>query len=364
MKLRLFLVIAFLSVCTVSTAQTEVFPFEQSTGFWGDVKDYWRFFKYDRGVFKADSGSVFRRTFRALDRFLIFRQQRTGVDTNYLYKPQNRWAVKAGASYMMNNIFGIGYMDNQRLYAAVHSHPEVSLNFSADYRGLGLSFSINPASFFGEKEDMGLGFSWYGQSWGYQLEARSTKSFSGRAVLGDMEFEVPRNNVDQFKANLSVYYVLNSKKFSFPAIINQGYVQKKSAGSVLLNADVKWAMLHAGPVAGLDNPPLDMNYLIGAVGAGYGYNFVLRNGMMLHASGHASLVLLNSSKFKIDLLNRGMHFSFPDFSCEGIFGMVWPFGKGYTGIFCHITDDSIGDTRQILMEDMRMWGRVTYGIRF
>lgn len=364
MKLRIFFVIACLSVCTVSTAQTQVFPFEQSTGFWGDVKDYWRFFKYDRDVFKADSGSVFRRTFRAMDRFLIFRQQRTGVDTMYLYKPQNKWALKVGVNYMMNNIFGMGYMGGERLYAAVHSRPEMTLNFSADYRDLGLSFSINPASFFGEKEDVGFGVSWYGQSWGYQIEARSTKSFSGKAFLGETEFLIPKNSVDQFKANLSVYYVLNSKRFSLPAIINQGYIQKKSAGSVLLNVDVKWAMLHADTVSDLDNPPLYMNYLIGAVGAGYGYNFVLPNGMMLHASGHASLVLLNSSRFKIDMLNRGMHFSFPDFSCEGIIGMVWPLGKGYTGIFCHISDDSIGDTHQILMEDMRMWGRVTYGIRF
>lgn len=345
----------------------------RSWGIFNGIKQYVDYLKADKAVFMADSGSVFGRTFRALDRFLIWRQQLSGFDTLYLSKPQDKWSFRTGFNYKENRIFGIGQLNGMPVTVSLHSRPEVSQSFSAAYRGLGLSFTINPASFFGGKEDIGLGFSWYGQSWGYQIEAMTTKSFSGKVFMETdsgqesrdwQEFDVPRGNVRLFKLSASAYYVFNNKKFSYPAVVNQGYVQKRSSGSFFLNTDLKWGMLHAGSVEGLGNSPIDMNYLIWGLGGGYGYNYVFSNGLMLHASARASLVLLNSSRFKIMALNKGMHFSFPDFTCNGMFGMVYPFGKWYMGMFCNVNDDSIGDTRHVLFEDLRLWGRLMVGVRF
>lgn len=345
----------------------------RSWGIFNGIKQYVDYLKADKAVFMADSGSVFGRTFRALDRFLIWRQQLSDFDTLYLSKPQDKWSFRTGFNYKENRIYGIGRLNGTPVTVSLQSRPEVSQSFSAAYRGLGFSFTINPASFFGEKEDIGLGFSWYGQSWGYQIEAVTTKSFSGKVFMENgsgqdpqdwLEFDVPRGNVNLFKLSASAYYVFNNKRFSYPAVVNQGYVQKRSSGSFFLNTDLKWGMLHAGSVEGLGNSPIDMNYLIWGLGGGYGYNYVFDNGLMLHASARASLVVLNSSRFKIMALNKGMHFSFPDFACNGMFGMVYPFGKWYMGMFYNVNDDSIGDTKHVLFEDLRLWGRLMVGVRF
>lgn len=345
----------------------------RSWGIFNGIKQYVDYLKADKAVFMADSGSVFGRTFRALDRFLIWRQQLSDFDTLYLSKPQDKWSFRTGFNYKENRIYGIGRLNGTPVTVSLQSRPEVSQSFSAAYRGLGFSFTINPASFFGEKEDIGLGFSWYGQSWGYQIEAVTTKSFSGKVFMENdsgqdpqdwLEFDVPRGNVNLFKLSASAYYVFNNKRFSYPAVVNQGYVQKRSSGSFFLNTDLKWGMLHAGSVEGLGNSPIDMNYLIWGLGGGYGYNYVFDNGLMLHASVRASLVVLNSSRFKIMALNKGMHFSFPDFACNGMFGMVYPFGKWYMGMFYNVNDDSIGDTKHVLFEDLRLWGRLMVGVRF
>ena len=334
-------------------------------GVFGTIIDSAEYLRDDfRTTFKADSGSVFRRTFRAIDRFLSYRQRRIDFDTTYLSRPLDRWSLRFSVNYKENQMFGIGTLEGEKVLASVHSRPELSQTFGVSYRDIGLSFTINPDSFFGEKEDIGFGLSWYGQSMGVKLETNITKSFSGTVTVGDTLYDIPKGSVDQFKTELSGYYIFNSRRFSYPAIINQGYVQKRSAGGIILKADAKWAMLHSEGFSHLGNTPLDINYFIVSAGGGYGYNYVFPRGVMLHASGTASLVLLNSSRFKVETFNKGMTFCFPDFVCNGLVGVVYPFGKSYTGLFFSVTDDSIGDSNRLLIEDLNLWGQVFYGIRF
>ena len=334
-------------------------------GVFGTIIDSAEYLRDDfRTTFKADSGSVFRRTFRAIDRFLSYRQRRIDFDTTYLSRPLDRWSLRFSVNYKENQMFGIGTLEGEKVLASVHSRPELSQTFGVSYRDIGLSFTINPDSFFGEKEDIGFGLSWYGQSMGVKLETNITKSFSGTVTVGETLYDIPKGSVDQFKTELSGYYIFNSRRFSYPAIINQGYVQKRSAGGIILKADAKWAMLHSEGFSHLGNTPLDINYFIVSAGGGYGYNYVFPRGVMLHASGTASLVLLNSSRFKVETFNKGMTFCFPDFVCNGLVGVVYPFGKSYTGLFFSVTDDSIGDSNRLLIEDLNLWGQVFYGIRF
>lgn len=334
-------------------------------GVFGTIIDSAEYLKDDfRTTFKADSGSVFRRTFRAIDRFLSYRQRRIDFDTTYLSRPLDRWSLRFSVNYKENQMYGIGTLEGEKVLASVHSRPELSQTFGVSYRDIGLSFTINPASFFGEKEDIGFGLSWYGQSMGVKLETNITKSFSGTVTVGETLYNIPKGSVDQFKTELSGYYIFNSRRFSYPAIINQGYVQKRSAGGIILKADAKWAMLHSEGFSHLGNTPLDINYFIVSAGGGYGYNYVFPRGVMLHASGTASLVLLNSSRFKVETFNKGMTFGFPDFVCSGLVGVVYPFGRSYTGLFFSVTDDSIGDSNRLLIEDLNLWGQVFYGIRF
>ncbi|MGN0195673.1 MAG: DUF4421 family protein [Candidatus Cryptobacteroides sp.] len=334
-------------------------------GIFGTIIDSAEYLRDDfRTTFRTDSGSIFRRTFRAIDRFLSYRQRRVSFDTTYLSRPLDRWSLRFSVNYKENQMYGIGMLDGEKVLASVHSRPELSQTFGVSYRDIGLSFTINPASFFGEKEDIGFGLSWYGQSMGIKLETNITKSFSGTVTIGEMLYDIPRGSVDQFKTELSGYYIFNSRKFSYPAIINQGYIQRRSAGGIILKADAKWAMLHSEGFSNLGNAPLDINYFIVSAGGGYGYNYVFPRGVMLHASGTASLVLLNSSRFKVETFNKGMTFGFPDFVCSGLVGVVYPFGKSYTGLFFSVTDDSIGDSGRLLIEDLNLWGQVFYGIRF
>ena len=334
-------------------------------GVFGTIIDSAEYLKDDfRTTFKADSGSVFRRTFRAIDRFLSYRQRRIDFDTTYLSRPLDRWSLRFSVNYKENQMYGIGTLEGEKVLASVHSRPELSQTFGVSYRDIGLSFTINPDSFFGEKEDIGFGLSWYGQSMGVKLETNITKSFSGTVTVGETLYDIPKGSVDQFKTELSGYYIFNSRRFSYPAIINQGYVQKRSAGGIILKADAKWAMLHSEGFSHLGNTPLDINYFIVSAGGGYGYNYVFPRGVMFHASGTASLVLLNSSRFKVETFNKGMTFGFPDFVCSGLVGVVYPFGRSYTGLFFSVTDDSIGDSNRLLIEDLNLWGQVFYGIRF
>lgn len=102
-------------------------------------------------------------------------------------------------------------------------------------------------------------------------------------------------------ANLTIWYALNSAHYSHNAAIKQSYLQRKSAGSLLLYASYMSSQVSIHDTLNIPNigplVPLLMSGMNGvqtrqvAIGLGYGINYTPNHGkVILHASAAALLV--------------------------------------------------------------------------
>lgn len=111
-------------------------------------------------------------------------------------------------------------------------------------------------------------------------------------------------------ARVGAYYVFNHRKYSYNSVFRRVFIQKRSAGSVLLSANAIYSLLQD------QNPQYDywsiapsegyLRNLVVSVGAGYGYNFVFgeNRGYLFHISATPQLAFLNNAAILDSSFNR------------------------------------------------------------
>ena len=128
-----------------------------------------------------------------------------------------------------------------------------TISVGVSYLGFSLNFSLNPAKLMGKYDDYELNFNSYGKRIGLDIIYQDAHNFTGwqeRDGLG--RADLPSNLLKLKTLNANVYYVFNNRRFSYPAAFTQSYIQRRSAGSLLMALSGQGQQ---GTVSGEPGPP-------------------------------------------------------------------------------------------------------------
>jgi|GEM_PF-4236251 hypothetical protein len=200
------------------------------------------------------------------------------ADTTYIGLPKKPWLVTVGNEGTITEIGVVLPGNHERFKTSSGLSDEMKIGLY--YRGIGLSYGFNLRKAVATDLNLGTSGNVFNINFNYQRNKHQTENF-GRLKLSTLD--------------ISGLYMLNNKKFSMNAATRQTYIQKKSAGSMLVAAQFRTEMLGADEYEkiGLD---FLQNYLQmqANVGVGYGYNLVFgQRKFLLHASLVPQLIFLN-----------------------------------------------------------------------
>lgn len=300
---------------------------------------------------------------RRLDNYLDGRDQRAHVrvDTLYLMRPEQPIRLRAQIVTSGTKMAFVARPDGNDLRVDLSSRIKTALSLGAAYRGLSASISIRPLNLLGRNSDSELTLASYTNRYGVDLSLQSTRTYAGHAQLSGTTSVIEAGSLHHTSATLSGYYALNHRKFSIPAAFSQSWIQRRSAGSVLLGATATLGRIdRPGDVEGMRR--IDYGYV--SLGAGYGYNMVLRSGWLIHLSALPQLVLYSRGYLLGDLGAR----SFTDTPAlelvsVGRLAVIRSFSRYFVGVSSHVLLARIGSPDGFQLSTERWRSRLFFGVR-
>ncbi len=204
--------------------------------------------------------------------------------------------------------------DRQRIRFTPKPHNKLGVYFGWQIFFIGWSVDMNDFGKQKNKKDKGTDFnlSLYSAKIGVDLYYRRTSNDYKIDHLKGFPSDVPRTfsgTFDGLRVNmmgLNLFYVLNNRKFSYPAAYSQSSNQRKSAGSFIVGAsftnhhlDFDYSKLPA-VISEYMKPEMkvtNIKYKSYGVNFGYGYNWVFAYNFLANLSLSPELSY-NSSKIK------------------------------------------------------------------
>lgn len=244
----------------------------------------------------------FYRSGRWVDNYLLHK-----IDTAYIGLPEHSWNVDfttgmLGINSALHSTSTYESIEDFNLKISMYNRttPSVDLGFNVGYRSFGFGYSWDALHAYAQKLNFSFGSKYIGIDFSYQTSTNiRTTTAANDELVPSLNAE---NNVVIRNANLGVWYALNAAHYSHAAALKGTYIQRKSAGSVLLHLSYMSSQISLGDtimVAGADYPTLQamMSGVRGmttrqiAIGVGYGINYTPNQGkLLLHASAAAMLV--------------------------------------------------------------------------
>ena len=237
----------------------------------------------------------FYRTGLKIDKYLL-----TGVDTNYITLPDHSWrlALNSGGTGV-NAAYRIWLDVGTPADLLMRSKPSLELGFNAGYRGFGFGYSWDVLSAYSTNWNISLG----GKGLGIAFRRQVTTNLTGKILINEREFPdfmIDRGDMRIATTYLSAWYALNSTHYSHNAAIKQGFIQRKSAGSILLSVaymSYEMGVQDTSRFVKDEDMLTVVNGMTGmitrqvAVGIGYGINYTPNHGkVVLHAAANMQLV--------------------------------------------------------------------------
>lgn len=317
-----------------------------------------------------------RKFLKKVDDYLSKGYYKVNYDTAYIGRPVGtKWTftTKTIFSFSKLKTSGVIHDDTDIVHfsSELKSDLNPKLSFQLSYLGLsaGTGFSLNKVTGQGKKTDADFSLSSYGNSFGIEFAINYYKSFTGNYDYWDdsihLRLIIPREFVSQITLDLDFYYAFNNKRFSYPAAFSQSYIQKKSAGSLLIGGSLHANEILAGDsTAGTEIFCLE-NYSLG-IGVGYAYNLVINKHMLFHLSllpyvvfdGGTSLRHLGKGELK------GVKTDFPEMYVILRNAFIYNFKKWFIGFNMQLNQSYLksGDT---IEATSTQWQAVCFvGIRF
>ncbi|MBP5514139.1 MAG: DUF4421 family protein [Bacteroidaceae bacterium] len=296
-----------------------------------------------------------------LDSIMTAHYRNPNIDTAYVMRPQTRWTVAgrfnlAGAKFKVEGI-DEGNHFNSELRADFKS----TLALYLKYLGFSVSLSLNPAKLAGKYRDYELGFVYYGRQYGFDLIYQDSKNYTGYHKQESYpRIELPADLFKMKTFNISGYYVFNHKKFSYPAAMTQGYIQKRSAGSFML------ALSGQGQHGKLKGDyGIDLRITNIGIGGGYGFNYVPARRWLLHISALPTFIVYSHTSLTFNDSKIPLRYHFPEVIITGRGAIVYQVTKNQymalSGVY-YFTD--IGSKKRLRIENEKWRARLTYGFRF
>lgn len=294
-----------------------------------------------------------------LDNRLSANYQKGGIDTAYVVRPETKWTVKTRLNVSGAKIETEGITEGQHFNAEMHADLKATVSLAVSYLGFTLSAALNPAKLMGKYRDYELNFNSYGRRFGFDIIYQDAKNFKGWHDHDGMErITLPDGKLQVKTLNLNAFYVLNSRRFSYPAAFSQSYIQRRSAGSFLLAASGQ------GQQADFDGEQamkLTMTNI--GIGAGYGYNFVPREGWLLHISALPTFIIYSKTSITFDEQRVPLSYHFPEAIITGRGAAIYQWRNKFLGLSMVFNFTNIGDEERLSIHNIKWRVRTFFGLR-
>ena len=306
------------------------------------------------------------------DSILDVRNAKITTDTLWVARPQETWTFRAkvdgfGEMIHLRSVDNAGTKGNYYL----NSDPKITLGIMANYRGISASFSLSPSKILSDISDMMSAINYYSNTFGLDFTFEKVKAFRGRTSLESHTRKLSSaTNMRQFA--VTGYYVFNGKKFSLPAVFNSTWVQKRSAGSFLVQAAFNTGRIKIGGDLDTDEAVasiperIDMNSL--AIGGGYGYNLVVGKHWLLHVTAQPSLMVWQNYKLHTtdrkgnEEVNK-MDTSHINFFLVGRIGAIYSWDRYFIGLTSVVQHSKSGKDSDFALRDTQWQTRAFFGWR-
>ena len=305
------------------------------------------------------------------DSILDVRNAKITTDTFYVARPQETWTFRAKTDVFgdLMHIRAVDAGGNKGNYY-LNADPKVTLGIMANYRGISASFSLSPSKILSDISDMMSAINYYSNTFGIDLTFEKVDAFHGRTSLDAHTHKLANTNMRLFA--LAGYYVFNGKKFSLPAVFNSTWVQKRSAGSFLVQAGFNTGRIKIGDNLDPDHDfasslhRIDMNSF--SIGAGYGYNLVAGKHWLIHATAQPSLMVWQNYKLHTtdgqgnEEMNK-MDSGRLNFFIVGRLGAIYSWDRYFIGLTSVVQHSKSGKDSDFALRDTQWQARAFFGWR-
>lgn len=242
-------------------------------------------------------GAVFFfRVAEKVDEFLL-----KGLDTAYIALPEYRWSATLTSGGTGIHATYTTWADaGTPIVLSSQTTPSLDLGFNIGYRGYGGGYSWDVLNAYTTNWNLSLGSVVVGIEFLRNVSTNLTGQF---AVNGVKDTNLPTLNKGEIRivnTSLSAWYALNAAHYSHNAAIKQGYIQKRTAGSLLLSLGYmssEMNILDSAKYIRDENMSILFDGVTGmitrqvALGIGYGINYTPNGGkVLLHAAANMQVV--------------------------------------------------------------------------
>lgn len=299
------------------------------------------------------------------EKLLAKRYFNANVDTLYVVRPNTKWVLKSRVNLSGSTMYFLGSSKKGDYSALLTSDNKTTLNISAGYLGLSVGVSVNPASWAGKYHDYEFNLNSYGNRWGVDIIYHKQQSAGGWIDLKNYgKQHIDAGALLSKTLNINAYLAFNYKRFSFPAAFSQSYIQRRSAGSWLMGLSLMGQWM--APKTGSDNgiPLNKLNSLHIALGAGYGYNFVMPKSWMIHLSAIPTVALWSKTYIWNGKEWNKASSHFPDIIITGRTAVLKNFNRNFMGVSLIANFSIIGEKSRLMNQTTKWRIRAFYGWRF
>ena len=300
-----------------------------------------------------------KRLFHRADSMLSHRYLHSNIDTNYIVRPKTKWTALCRFNLSGSTIRTEGF-STAHFTSEVKATNKGTASMGLGYMGVMASLAVNPAELWGKYRDYEYNLNSYSNRTGFDIIYQDAHNYSGWHERENSErFEFPNDVLTMKTLNINGYYAFNYRKFSYPAAFSQSYIQKRSAGSLLLAASFQGQKGTAEHVMKSKIKTVNIG-----IGAGYGYNWVPASNWLFHISALPTFIVYNDASITTDGERKSIRYKFPEVIITGRGAIVRQIKRFFVGASMVYTFTSIGDKNDAMLQNTKWRNRMFVGYRF
>ena len=320
--------------------------------------------RFKRARHKADSLYLAHKDkIETVDSFLTVKYHRINYDTAYLVRPKTKWTLKGRANVTGARFRIRSTQNDMPIKANMTADHKATASLSISYMGITVGGALNPAALAGKYKDFEINVNSYSNRYGFDIITQNAKRFDGWIKMGDQPKVKPEDGTIKARSfNINGYYVFNYRKFSYPAAFTQSYIQKRSAGSLLVGTSLEWQSLKRSAEDILQSYKLNtFNF---ALGAGYGYNYVPNRRWLFHASALPAFVIAGTQKLNVNGDNEKTNSGIPQFILTARGAAVYNIRNYFLGANFVFNYSKVGKPEHVQVNHNKWLFRTFAGLRF
>lgn len=295
-------------------------------------------------------------------------QHKSGVDTSYIYIPEQRWTLKTSSNITWNTL-GIKHQIEDRGFSTkLQSDPTYSEGISVAWRWLELGVSINPAWFFPslKNSDQSYSISFYGNRFGMSATFRIANSYKGTllSLPDSTSVSIPKGDITaDISGDFDAWYVFRGNKFSYCAPFTMMQIQKRSAGSAILGLSIRNGFSVFEGISYNEKEEMSLTTNILALGGGYAHNFITPHHWLIHASVIGNLSVLSYNVLQTPTERIWMKYTFPDWVGTFQFSVLHWTERWFYGANFSLRGAVYGTLDNLEFTNARIEGHLVVGCR-